>query len=1064
MKTDSLKKSVLIPVSFALVVLFGVFIFNVRQTHHREIADAVQTKLEFLAKLLEKQLRSDTELLTTTIELAIAGNPEIQAAWMARDQARLLKLTTPLLEEWRSNYQITHFYFHNLNRVNFLQVYNPGERLGIIDSVTILQAEKTGKTSAGIELDGFGTLTLRVVYPWRINDQLVGYIELGEEIDHIIKKLHNILNVGLYVSIYKNNLNRERWEKGMRLLGRKANWDQLSRVVIVSQTSKEIPKVFKDLLVEGKHPKMEIDPDINLTRGDKLYRIGIIPLYDAGDREIGDIVLLHDVANQVLHARNSIIIIGIICIAVGLILFVLFFIILGRVEQKLKSTHQKLIKARDSLEIKVRERTSDLAKANKELQSEISEREKTGEELRRSEARFRSIFEDSPIGIATVDENLRFIKVNKAFCEMLGYTEEEFANQTISDITHPEDLEESLSHYASLVSGITTDHHTEKRYVRKDGQTFWGQLTTSCVQDPKSQFLYVISMVVDVTKRKIAEEKIKLVYQTTRNILEKAPFGICVVDSDGHIEYVNPAMLEIAGDTFEQFKDFNAFDLPTYQKLGITDKIKAGLKGEYFKIEAAKYTSYYGKKTTYRNFIGIPLEEEDKRKVLMIVENITKYMKMEQRLQKAYEEMETKVEKRTIALKRTNKELHAEIAERKKAEKELQRRHNIQTVLNKMLHISLKPFSLEKILDDILKQIVSISWITLEEMGGIFLVEDKADTLIMKSYYMFPEGLRSACAEIPFGECLCGQAALTGKIQFATPSHKRHKSIPVNIPSHGHYCVPIISANKVLGVLVLYIKKGYRRKKEGEDFLYAIANVLAGIIERKQVEEKLKKSSEELRNLSAHLRSIREEERTAVAREIHDELGQILTALQMDLSDLSLELTKNKIDSIDKKTQSMSELIDTSIQAVRRISSDLRPTILDDLGIVSAIEWHAEEFQSRMGIKCSVAFNSDDISADKERSTVIFRVFQETLTNVVRHAKATMIKANLQQEDCKIRLKIKDNGKGITKKEISSPTSFGIIGMKERVHFLGGAIDIEGIEGKGTTVTVMIPISDKEVD
>jgi PAS domain S-box-containing protein len=1039
--------------TFALVAILSAFILNVRQNHHREIADAVQAKLESVDELFEKQLHSDIKLLSATIEMAVAENPRIQAAWLAKDRKKLLKLTAPLLEEWRNKYQITHFYFHDINRVNFLRVYDPENHGGSINRFTILKAEKSGQTSAGIELGRLETFTLRVVHPWRINNQLVGYIELGEEVENIIQKIRNILNVELYLSMYKSNLNRERWEKGMELLGRKGNWDLLNGAVIVSQTLQEVPEVFKDFFVERKHHYMEINPDIKLKMGEKFYRIGVIPLSDAANQEVGDILVLHNVAPQITHARNSVVMISVICAVVGVILFILFFIVLDRVEQKLQSTHLKLIKARDELEVKVKSRTSDLAKTNKELQSEINERKQTGEELRQSEARFRSIFEDSPIGIATVDKNLKFLKVNKAFCEMLGYREEELANLTISDITHPEDLEKSITLSTSLVSGKTTGYNLEKRYVRKDGQIFWGRLTTSIVHNPKSKSLYAIGMVVDITERKTAEEKINLAYQTTRDILKKAPFGIYVIASDGCVEYVNPAMLKIAGDNYEQFKELNIFDLPTYQKMGITEKIKTGLKGEYFKIEAAE---------TFRNFIGIPLEEEGKRKVLMIVEDITNHIQMEQKLQKAYEEMETMVEKRTIDLEKTNEELHAEIAERKKAEEELHRRHYIQTILNKMLHISLRPYSLEKILDDILKQIVSISWITLEKMGGIFLVEDKTDVLIMKSSYMFPEDLRSHCAEVPFGSCFCGQAALTKKIQFVTASHKRHKFSSKVIPTHGHYCIPIISANKTLGTLVLYVKKGYQRNKEEEDFLQLIANVLAGIIERKRVEEELHKSSEELRNLSAHLRSIREEERTAIAREIHDELGQILTALQMDLSNLTLELPESKTRLINKKTKSMSELIDTSIQAVRRISSNLRPSILDDLGIVSAIEWHAEEFQSRMGIKCSVDCSVDDILLDKEHSTVIFRIFQETLTNIARHARATAIEASLEQEDSRVILEIKDNGKGITKKEASSPTSFGIIGMKERVHFLGGKINIEGIEGKGTTVTVSIPMSEEE--
>jgi PAS domain S-box-containing protein len=135
-----------------------------------------------------------------------------------------------------------------------------------------------------------------------------------------------------------------------------------------------------------------------------------------------------------------------------------------------------------------------------------------------------------------------------------------------------------------------------------------------------------------VAERNRADEVLKNAYQTTRDIIEKAPFGIYIVNTEGYIDYVNPAMVRIAGDEYEQFKNLNAFELPTYRKIGLSQKIKSGLKGEYFKMEAVKYTSHFGHKTTIRNFIGIPLLEEGKKKVLMVVDDITKAKLVEKEL------------------------------------------------------------------------------------------------------------------------------------------------------------------------------------------------------------------------------------------------------------------------------------------------------------------------------------------------------------------------------------------------------------------------------------------------
>ena len=230
------------------------------------------------------------------------------------------------------------------------------------------------------------------------------------------------------------------------------------------------------------------------------------------------------------------------------------------------------------------------------------------------------------------------------------------------------------------------------------------------------------------------------------------------------------------------------------------------------------------------------------------------------------------------------------------------------------------------------------------------------------------------------------------------------------------------------------------------------------ITERKRAEEQLRSSREQLRNLSAYLQSMREEERTNIAREIHDELGQVLTALKMDASWLGSKY--RDYGPITEKTKSMADLIDSTIRTVKRICTELRPGVLDDLGLIAAIEWQAEEFQKRTDIHCEVSFHPHDIALDGERSTAIFRILQETLTNVIRHAEATKVQVRLERKDGRVLLRVEDNGKGITQDHISDPRSFGLIGIRERASFLGGEVRIESGEVKGTIVTVSLPCKD----
>ena len=228
------------------------------------------------------------------------------------------------------------------------------------------------------------------------------------------------------------------------------------------------------------------------------------------------------------------------------------------------------------------------------------------------------------------------------------------------------------------------------------------------------------------------------------------------------------------------------------------------------------------------------------------------------------------------------------------------------------------------------------------------------------------------------------------------------------------------------------------------------------ITERKRAAEVIKKNEEQLRNLTAYMQKVTEMERTNIAREIHDELGQALTILKMDLS-LFREMFSEDQTSILEKTDAMSRLIDKTIQTVKRISTDLRPGLLDDLGLSAAIEWQLGEFQKRTGIRCKIIIDPKDVTFDRDRNTALFRIFQETLTNIARHAEATEVSVSLKQKDGQIELKVQDNGRGITEEELTYPKSFGLIGIRERAIIFGGDSNVKGFPGKGTTVTVKIP-------
>lgn len=241
----------------------------------------------------------------------------------------------------------------------------------------------------------------------------------------------------------------------------------------------------------------------------------------------------------------------------------------------------------------------------------------------------------------------------------------------------------------------------------------------------------------------------------------------------------------------------------------------------------------------------------------------------------------------------------------------------------------------------------------------------------------------------------------------------------------------------------------------------AALGIAFDITERKRAEKELQSSYKQMRQLMARMQAIREEESSRIAREIHDELGQTLTGIKMDLSFLEERLSE-KINlsnelNVTSKINSISNLADSAIQTIRKITTELRPAILDSMGLVAAIEWQAEEFEKRTGIRCSYSSEVENVELDRDHSTAIFRILQESLTNITRHAKATKVSITLKREFKNLVMEIIDNGRGIATNELNKINTFGILGMKERAAFLGGKCEVQGAPNQGTTIRVSVP-------
>jgi len=269
------------------------------------------------------------------------------------------------------------------------------------------------------------------------------------------------------------------------------------------------------------------------------------------------------------------------------------------------------------------------------------------------------------------------------------------------------------------------------------------------------------------------------------------------------------------------------------------------------------------------------------------------------------------------------------------------------------------------------------------------------------------------------------------------------------------FAFPILIGKRVVGVMEFFSPKAVEPDTQMLDIMAQVGTQLGRVLERKQAQDESERTKDQLRKLYHRLEQVREEERTRTAREVHDHLGQVLTTIKLEISLLGKKLTYYN-PSIKKSTEQLLEMSDEAIQTVKKISMDLRPPILDDLGIAEAIVWQAKDFSKRTGIECVFVNELNEFEPDLERSTTLFRVFQETLTNIVRHARATRVCVKLSENDKALTLQVQDNGCGISSDQVSSLRSLGLQGMRERAMVWGGNVLINGIPNGGTTVNFNI--------
>lgn len=362
--------------------------------------------------------------------------------------------------------------------------------------------------------------------------------------------------------------------------------------------------------------------------------------------------------------------------------------------------------------------------------------------------------------------------------------------------------------------------------------------------------------------------------------------------------------------------------------------------------------------------------------------------------------------------------------------------------------------TLERLVRDIERQATpAIASILLLSPDGARLLHGAAPNL--------PDEYNRAIDGASIGphEGSCGTAASRRELVVVTdiehdPLWTNYRDLALRVGLRACWSAPIMSTSgRVLGTFALYYRAPHAPSDDDRDLIARVSHVAGIAIERHQLDE-------QLRDLAAHIDAAREDERSGIAREIHDQLGQSLTLLKVDLAWIVRRANADNLprDQLLEKLAAVGEIADELIREVRRIATELRPPILDDVGLDAALAWQAEEFERRTKIVCRVHSGlSDDERIPRPIATAVFRVFQEALTNVIRHAGATRVDVRIEEATTGLVMTVADDGEGIADEQIANPRSLGLLGMRERARRLGGVVTIARRKPRGTVVTLELP-------
>ena len=706
-----------------------------------------------------------------------------------------------------------------------------------------------------------------------------------------------------------------------------------------------------------------------------------------------------------------------------------------------------------------------------ELQELVTKHERTEDASLQRDEHYRVLIETLFDMVCEIDSNGRMLYLSPNHLQIVGFDPRERLGQSVFENIHPDDLPQIQREFSQSMEQAFGQ--AVYRHKSKNGEWRWLE-TRGRLYETQDGTQRAVLVTRDVTERRQAEEALRLSHEELerrveertaeirranerlqaavahlelakgalqesearyRSLFEHNPDGVYSLDLQGYFLNANLACCRICGYSLGEFLKRSFVFLMVPEDLSRTlDHFRRAAEGEPQNYEVAILRKDGARVDL--NVTNVPMIKDGKViGVYGVAKDITERIRAEVALRRSEE-----------SAKRLAKE-NAVIAE-------------IGRIISSSSNI-------EDIYEDFTKEVRKL--IPFERVA-INIIDAKSGTLAFPYVAGSEVPGRKREEVIP----LAGTAAewvLQNQLSLVVREENSREKVapfPSLLPIFRagfktFMTVPLMSWGRVFGILSFVT---IRPDAYGEDYLKLaekVGNQISGVIhnaqlflESKQAENELNKSREQLRSLAAHLQSVREEDRTHIARWIHDELGQALTRIGIDLSLLVANSPKKK-QSLKERIESISKFVGETMELVRKMSIELRPPILN-FGLVAALAWQAQDFQDRTGIRCEFQANLENVDLPGEHLTAVFRIYQEILTNAVRHAKASRVDARLRKTANGIILEVKDNGKGISHSEISNPKALGLLGMRERALLFGGELDFIGRPGKGTTVVVRIPL------